>query len=45
MSLLTEKPINEGVLVFAMYLDLYKRTQNQELKDALEYQFIRVLKQ
>lgn len=45
MSLLTEKPINEGILVFAMYLDLYKITDNLELKANIEQLMIKLLKQ
>lgn len=43
MALLTEKPMNEGVLVFAMYLDLYKETNNPKLKEAIELTIIKIL--
>lgn len=44
MSLLSEKPINEGLLTFAMYLDLYKTTKNPELKEVIELMMIKLLK-
>lgn len=36
MSILTETPISNEILVFAMYLDLLQSTQNPELKQAIE---------
>lgn len=44
MSLLSEKPISEGLLTFAMYLDLYKTTKNPDLKEEIELLMIKLLK-
>lgn len=44
MVVLSEKPVSEGVLMFAMYLDLYKSTTNPELKKVLELMFIKMTK-
>lgn len=44
MSLLSEKPISEGTLMMAMYLDLYKTTKNHELKEVIELLMIKLLK-
>ena len=44
MALLSEKPISEGILVMAMYFDLYKRTNNPELKEVIEMLLIKHIK-
>ena len=44
MAVLSDKPVNEGFLAFAMYLDLYKSTNNLELKKELEELFSRMIR-
>lgn len=44
MSITTGKPVSEGILTFAMILDLYKETKNPDLKKAIEENMILMLK-
>lgn len=43
LSITTEKPINEGLIVLAIYTDLLKTTKNPDLKRAIEKELIKCL--
>lgn len=43
MSIVSGKPISEGTIMFGMLIDLFKSTNNPDLKKAIENQFIFIL--
>lgn len=44
LSLTTEKPMDQSLIYFAMLIDLYGKTNNPDVKAAIERNFIVMLK-